>query len=315
MNDNRITKQLHNYLKYKHSLGFNLVHEATVLERFASYTRSINYDRPLTTDLVLKWVATGTHSDKTMGRKIEVIRPFSKYIHSFDTESEIIYSLIYKNVHERPSPYIYSEDEVLDLMNECDGLYSPDGIRLCTIKIVIVLLWSTGMRPSEPIGLLIEDVDLKNRVLRIRKTKFSKERYIPIQESVSKQLYDYHQWIEKKLGVRALSDSFFYTTSGNPLTEPSLSYAFKLIRPCLNASTVGYSHVRLYDFRHTFACNTILKWNKHGENINAKLHVLSTYLRHVRPEDTFWYLSTTPELLKLSCSKYEVKFGGDYDEI
>lgn len=315
MENNRITKQLKDYLEYKRSLGFKLIHEATVLERFAAYTRSINYDGPLKTDLVLSWVATGVQTDKTMGRKIEVLRPFSKYIHCFDPESEIINSLIYKNVHERPIPYIYSESDVLRLMEECNHLYSPDGIRSYTIKVVIGLLWSTGMRPSEPVSLLIEDVDFKNKMLHIRMTKFSKERYIPIHESVSKQLYKYIHWIEKKIGARSLADPFFYTTGGRSLTESSLSYAFKLVRPEINATTLGYPYVRLYDFRHTFACNTILKWNRLGEDVNAKLHVLSTYLGHVRPEDTFWYLSATPELLKLSCSKYESEFGGDCIEI
>ena len=110
-------------------------------------------------------------------------------------------------------------------------------------------------------------------------------------------------------------EAFFYTTGGTPLTEYALAYAFKLIRPCIKASPTGYRYVRLYDFRHTMACNTIRRWNEQGLDINAKLHVLSTYMGHVRPEDTFWYLSATPELLELSCSKYEVRFGGDSGEI
>ena len=67
------------------------------------------------------------------------------------------------------------------------------------------------------------------------------------------------------------------------MTESSLAYAFKLIRPCINSKSTGYPYVRLYDFRHTFACNTILRWNAQGENVNEKLYVLSTYLGHVPP--------------------------------
>lgn len=90
---------------------------------------------------------------------------------------------------------------------------------------------------------------------------------------------------------------------------------FKLIRPCINSNPTGYPYVRLYDFRHTFACNTILRWKEQGEDVNEKLYVLSTYLGHVKPADTFWYLSATPELLKALCSKYEEQFGGNDDEI
>lgn len=314
MNNNRLSKQLKEYLDYKRSLGFKLIQEETVLNRLIEYTLSIEYDGPLTTDIVLNWVALGTQSDKTRGRKIEVIRPFSKFIHAFDPESEVIGSLIFSNVHDRPTPYIYSEDEVIQLMKACDNLYSPDGIRAYTTKMVIGLLWSTGMRPSEPVNLVNGDIDFDKKIIHIRNTKFSKERYIPIHESVSHELFNYSSWIKKELGAKSIYDSFFYTTSGKALTESSMAYAFKIIRPCIKARTTGYPYVRLYDFRHTFACNTICNWYKQGIDVNAKLHVLSTYLGHVRPEDTYWYLSATPELLKLSCSKYEMNFGGDFSE-
>lgn len=48
--------------------------------------------------------------------------------------------------------------------------------------------------------------------------------------------------------------------------------------------------------------------------LTPKLHVLSTYMGHVKPADTYWYLSATPEMLGLSCLKYETHFGGSLDE-
>lgn len=315
MTENRISRQVTDYLAYKRSIGFKLTNEATVLKRFADYTLSIGYKGPLNTNIVLDWVSSGNRSDKTMGRKIEVIRPFSKYVYSFDPEAEVIHDLIYKNVHDRPTPYIYSEHEVLRLMEECRNLYSPDGIRAYTIETIIGLLWAAGLRPSEPVRLTMTDVDLSRGLLHIRKTKFSKERIIPIDASVTQKLMDYKSWIINRLGYKLPTDAFFYTTGGIPLKENALAYAFKLIRPCIGAIPIGYPYVRLYDFRHTMACNTIRRWNEQGTDINAKLHVLSTYMGHVRPEDTYWYLSATPEMLELSCQKYEAQFGGDADEI
>ena len=83
-----------------------------------------------------------------------------------------------------------------------------------------------------------------------------------------KDKYLYHQWIEEKLGLKSSKNPFFYTTGDKKLTESSLAYAFKLIRPCINSNPTGYPYVRLYDFRHTFACNTILRWNEQGEDVN-----------------------------------------------
>ena len=315
MNDNRISRQLADYLAYKKSLGFKLDRESSVLKRFADYTLSMEYDGPLNKDIILGWASSGSRTDKTMGRKIEVIRPFSKYVCSFDPEAEMIHIPIHKKVHERPVPYIYSEQETLRLMEECKKLYSPDGIRAYTMEIIIGLLWATGLRPSEPAGLTMADVDLERGILFVRNTKFSKERLVPVDMTVTRRLMDYKLWISEKLGNRSEDDAFFYMTGGVPLKEAALAYAFRLIRPCLKASPAGYPHVRLYDFRHTMACNTIRKWSEKGVDVNARLHVLSAYMGHVRPEDTYWYLSATPEMLELSCRKYEAQFGGGPNEI
>ncbi|OJF75661.1 MAG: hypothetical protein BKP49_11155 [Treponema sp. CETP13] len=310
MKDNKILQQLNNYINYKHSLGFKFKHVESVLRNFASYTLSIDYNGSITLEIVLKWISTGRQFDKTMGRKLEVIRPFSKYVTAFDNKAEII-PLVYKNVHDRPTPYIYTEDEIIKLMAECQNIYSPDGIRATSIKIVIGLLWATGLRPSEPVNLTNADVNLDNLVLHIKETKFSKERYVTFDNSVKYQLYKYKLLKEQKFGIKGLEEPFFYTTGGKPLTERALAYAFKLIRPCIAAKPIGYSHVRLYDFRHTKACNTIKYWTEQGIDVNKNLYILSTYMGHVKPQDTYWYLSATPDMLELCCSKYEKMFGGD----
>jgi integrase/recombinase XerD len=311
MPDNRILQQLDDYIDYKHSLGFKLKHEESVLRNFVKYTLSIDYDGPITLEIVLKWVSSGRQSNKTMGRKIEVIRPFSKYVASFDNKAEAIHNLMYKNVHARPTPYIYVEDEIIKLMSECQNLYSPDGIRAISIKTVIGLLWATGLRPSEPTNLNNADVDLDNLVLHIKQTKFSKERYVTFDNSVKCKLHEYKIEIEQKLGIKTPEDPFFYTTGGKPLTERALAYAFKLIRSCISAQPIGYPYVRLYDFRHTMACNTIKCWTEQRIDVNENLYVLSTYMGHVKPQDTYWYLTATPEMLELCCSRYENMFGGD----
>ncbi|EKC46957.1 Site-specific recombinase XerD, partial [human gut metagenome] len=67
-------------------------------------------------------------------------------------------------------------------MDECQNLYSPDGIRSYTTNIIIELLWSTGLRPSEPVNLLNEDVDFKNNTLHIRKQSFKRTVYTDTQK-------------------------------------------------------------------------------------------------------------------------------------
>ena len=311
---NKITMYLDEFIDYKHSLGFKIQGEESVLRNFARYTLHLEYDGPFTRILAMDWIVRGTSCDKTMARRLEILRPFAKYLKSFDKKTESIADLSYGNAHIRPVPYIYKEDEVAKLMNHCKNLYSPNGIRSKTIATVIALLWATGLRPTESTNLLIGDIDISTGIIHIRKTKFNKERYIPVDISVIEHLSEYHQWIIEKLGPKKQEDSFFYTTGGKPLSEQSLSYAFNLIRGCINAVPIGYPCVSLYDFRHSMACRTIKKWSYLGIDVNSHLHILSTFMGHVKPANTYWYISATSETLSLSCIKYEKKFGGNEDE-
>jgi integrase len=245
-----------------------------------------------------------------MGRKLEVIRPFSKYISALDPEAEAIPSKLFQNAHDRPEPYIYSEAEAITLMEACDSLYSPDGIRSRSVKCILGILWSTGMRPSEPINLKLCDIDFKNHIIAVRETKFAKERLLPITSSVIQKIIIYKDWIEGVIGKMDPKDPLFITTAGKQITERSIAYAFKTIRNTICAIPKGYLNVRLYDFRHTFACNTILKWFETGQDANALLYTLSTFLGHSKIQDTYWYLSATQDLLNRASSRYEERFGG-----
>lgn len=311
---NKISLLFESYISYKRSLGFELKHEETTLKNFVNYTFQNDYEGALTKTIVFEWISSGSNKDKTMGRKLEVIRPFMKYAVSFDNKAELIYETVYSNVHQRPVPYIYTEEEVVSLMYKCNELYSPDGIRKETLKIVIGFLWSTGVRPSEVTNLLNQDIDCLNHIINIRNTKFHKERIIPIDSSVSQVIHKYKAWITKKIGYTAPNEALFYTTNGVPLTERSMAYAFNQIRQCIDAKPIGYPNIRLYDFRHTMACRTVKKWLLNNEDVNKKLYILSTYMGHTKPQDTYWYLSATPELMKIVSSKYEAKFGSDFDE-
>jgi len=57
--------------------------------------------------------------------------------------------------------------------------------------------------------------------------------------------------------------------------------------------------------RHSFAVRTLLGWYRDGGGVEARMPWLSTYLGHVDPAATFWYLSAAPELLALAAERLE----------
>lgn len=312
---NTISRLVEAYLEYKRNLGFQLTGESCYLRLFAKYTEAINYTGSLTRDIVFQWCESGDNPSLiTKGRRFEPLKGLSDYAAAFDPSSEPLPKLPYGNPHKRKRPHIYTMEETCLLMEESSKLYSPDGIRALTMRTAIGLLWATGVRTSELVNIKIHDVDFDNGVILIRNSKFNKDRTIPLSPSAIEQLRIYRTKVVAISKNTLKTDSFFVTTKGSPLKANALQYAFQKIRDCIAPGNSEYEHVRLYDFRHTFATRTIRIWLEQEADVNAKLFLLSTYMGHIHPEDTYWYLSSTPELMEFSSHKYESMYGGNADD-
>ncbi len=318
MTDNRITRQVEEYIAYKQSLDYKLLVEARELRRFAKYTREINFEGTLTSELALKWASLNPNFSRWyMSRRLETIHTYAVYAASFDSQVQIPQTGVFGKCHGRVTPYIYTENEVHLLINAAKDLFSPDGIRCKMVATALGLLWSTGLRPSELMELKVKDVCFEKQYLLIRESKFKKSRYVPLHETALAALKQYRIFLDKNITVYD-SDNFFVTTYGKAINLHSLEYAFQLIRPCIlkqGQSKWQERSPRLYDFRHTFACRTIQRWLENGEDVNSQIYTLSVYMGHVKPEDTYWYLTATPELLSTAVEKFEMHCGvGGCDE-
>lgn len=313
MIENNITRQVEEYISYKRSLGYKIIIEAQELRRFASYTRDIGYEGSLTADLAIQWASLNpNYSRWYMSRRLETVHTFALYAVSFDSKAQIPQTRVFGKCHGRITPYIYSEEEIHLLMKQAESLFSTDGIRSMTVCTALGLLWATGIRVSELTGLMVKDVHYDEGYIFIKGTKFKKDRLIQLHPSVSEKLNLYLQFLAKKLLKRSPEQFFFVTTCGRDFNTRAFEYAFKQIRTCLLPQTQSEwtgRRPRLYDIRHTFACRTIQRWLDSGADVNQQLYILSTYMGHVKPEDTYWYLTATPELLGTACSKFEQHYG------
>ena len=105
--------------------------------------------------------------------------------------------------------------------------------------------------------------------------------------------------------------SFFITTRGTRLTHPTIYQPFRAL-----LEQTGVRHPspsrrpRIHDLRHSFAVKTLLGWYRDGGDVAARMPLLSTYLGHVDPAATYWYLSAAPELLGLAAERLELASGG-----
>jgi integrase len=64
----------------------------------------------------------------------------------------------------------------------------------------------------------------------------------------------------------------------------------------------------MHDLRHTFAVQTLLAWYRSGADVESNLPILSTFLGHSHTEYTYWYLTSTPELLGAACERLEMRW-------
>lgn len=152
------------------------------------------------------------------------------------------------------------------------------------MKTAIGLLWATGLRTSELVNLNVQDVDLLESLLNICSSKFNKDRIVPLPPDVADNLKSYRKQAEQLCGSARPAGKFFITTGGRALDRRAFEYAFQKIRDIIDVSDSGYSHARLYDFRHTFATRTLRNWLEQGADVNAKLFLLSTYMGTLIPK-------------------------------
>lgn len=294
-------RALANYLRTRRSLGFKLRREGELLSQFVTYLdeRDISF---VTTTLALEWAMQPC--DATQGwrmKRLVTVRGFAKYLQTIDPRTEIP-ALEHLPYHRtRSAPYVYSARDLTALISAADVLRSP--LKTLTYKTLLGLLSVTGMRVGEAVALDERDVDHRRAILTIRKTKFDKSREIPLHISTLEAL-DRYRRDRDRLAPRRSSSSFFVSIVGSRLIYNNVHETFLRL---VYAAGLGSRKPRptIHDLRHTFAIQTVLGWYRDGIDVEARLPVLSTYLGHVGPSSTYWYLTAVPELLEAATVRLE----------
>jgi integrase/recombinase XerD len=167
------------------------------------------------------------------------------------------------------------------------------------------LLTVTGARPGETLGLDRADVDLDNGVVHVRAGKNKKQRQVPLHPSAVSALRGYVRLRDARFPAPS-SLAFFLSARGRRMGREELNATFiKLVRQVGLEGCGARARPRPHDLRHAFAVHTLLDWYRTGEDIDRRMPLLSTYLGHVDPASTYWYLEAVPELLQLVGQRLE----------
>ena len=301
-----LTIELNRYLSVRRSLGYDLGTAERILRRFTRFADregAVHID----TALFLRWHATLAEAcSSTKGARLTVVRLFAQWLSSFDPAHEVPPKGLLPSRVARSRPHIYSDAEIVAIIAEAMVLPSVYGLRGLTCSTLFGLVAVTGLRISEALALDRADLDTVAGVLRVRQGKLGKERLLPLDPSVVKQLIDYLAERDRLIGHPATP--LFVTDKATRLTDCSARYNFA--RTCQQIGLRTHQPYckhgrgpRIHDLRHSFAVKTMLGWYRTGKDPAREMIRLTTYLGHSDPSNTYWYLEAVPELLDLAMAR------------
>lgn len=288
-------------------MGFKLARPELLLADYLRYLDAIGA-ATITVDNAFAWATLPTNgSSSWWGQRLSVVRAFARHLHAIDPAHEVPPAGLVPARTHRAVPYLYSDADIAALMAAARQFRSP--LRAATIETLVGVLAVTGLRIGEALRLDRGDVDLAEGVLRIRLSKFDKSREVPVHASTVDALAAYARRRDQ-LCVRPAGPSFFVSTAGTRLLYCSAHAAWlELVRRAGLQSRSPKCRPRPLDLRHGFAVRTLLGWYRDGADVGARMPLLSTYLGHVHPANTYWYLSAAPELLALVAAHLDAADG------
>jgi integrase/recombinase XerD len=296
----RLAAAANEYLRLRRALGFKLYHETWWLPDFVAFLAS-HGSSVVTTELALLWAQQPTDGDPNWwAMKLGAIRRFAKHRHAYDPRTEIPAPDLLPYRRRRQTPHIYTDGEVATLLHASRRIRDP--FVSATYSTLLGLLGVTGMRVGEAIALEEQDVDWRRSLVTVRKGKFGKCRHVPIHHSTLVALRDYAR-MRDRLHPHRRGSAFFLSRAGRPVLHQNFHHVFLRLVRLAGLDRRNGRRPRLHDLRHTFAVKTLSDWYRAGLDVERRLPWLSTYLGHVNPTSTYWYLTATPELLAMAAER------------
>jgi integrase len=304
MSTSVLARHLSDYLAMRRTLGFKLEREGRLLPQFVGYLDSVG-TTVITIDAVLAWATRPKDAAAVWySRRMTAVRGFARYMANLDPATEVPPEDLFPSRRARATPFIYSTDDITALLNAADN---STGVALiaATYRTLIGLLAVTGMRVGEAINLDRDDVDLDQGVLVIRKAKFGKSREVVLHPSTVTALRDYATLRDQTMPW-TWTQAWFISSSRARLNYVNVHKRFhELTQTAGLLPRSATCRPRIHDLRHTFAVTTLLGWYQRGVDVQARLPLLSTYLGHADPSTTYWYLTATPELMRLVAQRLD----------
>jgi site-specific recombinase XerD len=291
---------IHDFLRYREELGYSLVSPRHHLFIFDQYLREKGAEwDDLQPSFFLEMRANLKAEPRSVNRILTTLRTFFHYLIRLDYLDENPLRHIPSLRENTIIPFIFSPQQVDQLLEVTyKGIRKGEGLFLkdLTLYNALLLLARCGLRISEPLKLLIHHYRPDDGTIYIEKTKFQKNRLIPIPLEAMREMKNY-------LSVRRTlvpQDQNPYLLAGNdqkPLTENQVRFLFHKVLKRIGIEqkrqvigNVNISQPTPHSMRHSFAVNTLNSLKARGESMGRALPLLAAYMGHSHYKYTSLYL-------------------------
>lgn len=296
------------YLALRRALGYRLDRPEKLLDQFLAHLEATD-QRVVTVGNAVEWAQLPANgAPNWWGYRLSVVRGFATYLHALDLAHEVPAAQLLPQRPVRATPYLYSDDDVAALMDAASSLSTP--LRRATMATLIGLLAVTGVRVGEAIALDRTDIDLRAGRLLVRHGKFDKARQLWLHPTTLDALNRYRRLRDRAAPATGTS-AFFVSAAGTRLLYCNVHHTFhRLVSRAGLTPRSSSCRPRIHDLRHSFAVQAMIDAYSSGQDGQVRLTLLSTWLGHVHPGSTYWYLSASPELMAVAAGRLEAHLAG-----
>jgi len=295
-----LSGQFEDYIAYRQNLGYDTKSLLWVLR---TLDRHLLEKKPALTDLTSAFflsLKTSLHVQrKSINCLLSTTRMFFNYLVRKDVCQDNPLKDIPLLAEERFIPFVFSPaqiDQLLETLGRSLRREPTYFVKELGIYLAILLLARCGMRIYEPLRLKRHHFRAEERTLYIEKTKFKKDRLIPIPQTVAVEITNYLSVRQSLWGADA-NPYLLASSPKKPFYDDLIRHRFHravadigLQCPRETIGTTNIGSPTPHSLRHSFAVNTLKCITEAGRSPQQALPVLAAYLGHCEYKHTTKYL-------------------------
>ena len=274
-------------------------------------------EKILTADTISSRVKSRNVGSVTKSHDVSNIKGFVKYLVSLGIKAD---SPEAPKAKSNYAPYIFSDDEIKRIITAADNFEAGKFLTRSAkvFPVLLRILYGCGLRLGEGRSLRWKDVDLENGILTVREAKNLKQRFVPMDDSLTSLLKNYR----KMTRFDGICEDYLFESNFQPGKPFRNNTFYEWFMGALNTAGISYAkHHRRergpcpHCLRHVFTLKSFLKSENEGRRFEDTAPFLAEYLGHDSPKDTEAYLRSNHTVYTKSHQRVAAAIGHLFPEV